>query len=128
MPLPELNPEVIEKLILLGRPPSAFDDEFTKCILEKMSDKSSRQPSREHPALDKSELAKLKYSMLVQIIKQAPKAKLPISMEVSVIHPKEIQDELLNEKLVEIEDDKLKVSDTGRRFMADFEKDQVKEK
>ncbi len=43
-------------------------------------------------------------------------------MEVEVVNAKEIQSELLNEKLAEIETGEIKVTEMGRRFVAEFEK------
>ena len=70
-----------------------------------------------------SDQAKLKYQFLVQINKkESPKPKPVFSMEVEVVNVKEIQNELLNEKLVEVEAGEFKVTELGQRFVAEFEK------
>lgn len=87
---------------------------------------SHAQPSRKHPALEKSDLAKLKYLMLVQIEKkESAKLKPWMSMEVSV---EQIQNELLNEKLVEMADDRFELTELGRRFIREFKQVNESEK
>ena len=55
------------------------------------------QPSRQHPALDLKTQAKIKYSMLVQIIKHKPKTKQPFSFEIAAVNPKQVKNEPFNE-------------------------------
>jgi len=76
------------------------------------------------PEQKSTDQAKLKYSMLVQIIKQEPPTPKPLfSMEVKVVKITPIQTELLNEKLAEMVEGEIKVTELGRRFVNDFERD-----
>jgi predicted transcriptional regulator len=64
--------------------------------------------------------------MLVQIEKkESAKLKPWMSMEVSV---EQIQNELLNEKLVEMADDRFELTELGRRFIREFKQVNESEK
>jgi len=75
------------------------------------------------PQLKKAAIeTKLKYSVLVQIInKEKPKAKVPFSVEVTVVK-KQVESELLKLKLVDLVEGELKVSESGRRWVEDYER------
>jgi hypothetical protein len=87
--------------------------------------RSVLQESRRGEGKFADDQAKLKYSVLVQIIKKdPPKTKLPISMEVEVV-----KDQLLKEKLLAPSKSRgavmeFDVTDLGRRYVEDFEQSQ----
>ena len=123
------NAETLDQLLREGIP--GFGDAFVDQVMERLNQISPLQTPRQHTALDKSDQDKIKYSMLVQFVKnKSPKRKLaPISVKVevvNVVNVKEIQNQLLNEKLMEMEGDGFRVTEMGQRFMAECEN--VKEK
>ena len=98
-----------------------FQPPLTKADVEEVMAKIRPLLKPEQKSTDQ---AKLKYSMLVQINKQEPPTPKPLfSMEVKVVKITPIQTELLNEKLAEMVEGEIKVTELGRRFVNDFERD-----
>ena len=122
-PLPEYEPEVIEKLLRLGPPPPIFDDTFTARVLKQMKAKGLLRSKARVPA-QKQTLEHLKFSCLVQILKkESPKRKLPISLvSVVVKNSKQIENDLLKEKLMQIEGGVKILTAKGKRFVTEFER------
>lgn len=103
-----------------------YKSPVTKADVEEVMAKVRPSLNPEHKTTDP---AKLKYSMLVQIEKkESAKLKPWMSMEVKVINMTPLETEMLNEKLVELVTGEIKVTESGRRFMRDFERGEVKGK
>lgn len=122
-PLPEYEPEVIEKLVRMGPPPRIFDDAFTARVLGQMKAKGLVRPKKEVFA-KKQALENMKFSCLVRILKKkSPKIKLPISLvSVVVKNSKQIENDLLKEKLLQIEGGVKIVTKKGERFVTEFDR------
>jgi hypothetical protein len=136
-----ISPETIEKIIRQGIP--SFGDTFVDQLMGRLNKISPMQPSSHRPTLNKSNMAKLKYSCLVAVIKPS-KSKFPVQIEAVVkkikpaqepfVMPKDVSaqlwkkllNEMLEEKLIipaksKSRGQKFKITDRGRRFMENFE-------
>jgi predicted transcriptional regulator len=123
MASPSINDETIEKLIRQGIP--GFDADWIRRTKAQMNQVNPLRRSRKHPALDKTYLDKLKYQVLVQIEKkESIKLKPWMSMEVWIVQLKQIENELLKEKLAEKVSDKFEITELGRRFIRDHKQAQ----
>jgi predicted transcriptional regulator len=81
--------------------------------------KKVKRATRPTPA----DLAKLKYSLLVEVTKkETAKKKLPFSIEITVINRKKVESELLKEKLLQMKGGAFSVSAKGKRFIEEFER------
>ena len=99
-----------------------FDWEITERVLKQMNAHGLLRPKTSGSSTGAD---KLKYSYLVQILKkESPKLKSLISMEVSVVNRQQIENILMEEKLLDAEK---KVTGFGRRFMEEFEQSQKQE-
>jgi len=122
-PLPEYEPEVIEKLVRMGPPPRFFDDAFTARVLGQMKAKGLLRQKKVVFA-NKQVWDNVKFSCLVRILqKQSPKIKLPISMKIVVVkNSKQVENDLLKEKLLQIEGGVKIVTKKGERFVTEFDR------
>ena len=114
MASPSINDATIEKLIRQGIP--GFDEDWIRRTEAKLN---AIRPLKNQA----TDLAKLKYSVLVQILKkESPKRKLPISLvSVVVKNSKQIENDLLKEKLMQIEGGVKILTAKGKRFVTEFE-------
>lgn len=118
MSLPEFKPEVIERLIRMGKAPRIFDDAFTARVLKQMEQSGLVQQKPGHTATKMNQDV-LKYSVLVAVMKkEKSRKKLPISMEVNMV---KLENKLIEEKLLKRVKAKPEITDLGLRFMRDFE-------
>ena len=127
-----ITPETIEKLIRQGFP--QFGDAFVGQVMDRLNQISPLQPSRKHPALKTTALTKLKYQLLVQIMKrELPETERPISMEVTVVDKEEMEMLLKEGLLVWIQrhgqggPEEPVLTESGRRFVQTFESCQTEQ-
>lgn len=121
MASPSINDATIEKLMRQGIP--GFDEDWIRRT-EAMLNAIRPLKNQAEQLSTKAELAKLKYSVLVQVMKKkSPKIKLPISLvSVVVKNSKQIENDLLKEKMLQIEGGVKILTAKGKRFVAEFER------
>jgi len=121
MASPSINDATIENLIRQGIP--GFDEDWIRRTEAKLNAIRPLKNQAEQ-LTTKADLAKLKYSVLVQVMKKkSPKIKLPISLvSVVVKNSEQIESELLKEKLLQIEGGVKIITKKGERFVTEFDR------
>jgi hypothetical protein len=137
MPKPELKPETIERLLSLGRPPSRFDDAFTERVLEQIRRQGlAPKPSTEPQPAERG-LAVFKYSLLKDYM-EIKATVLPKPTLKPFVMPEDPAKQAWEEALKEAVQEELlrpvpnpdpaaaqfEVTEQGRRWVADYERDQ----
>ena len=121
-----IDPETIEQIVRQGFP--EFGEAFVDQVMDRLNKSSRLQPPRKHPTLKTTDLTKLKYQLLVQIMKkELLKPKPLISMEVTAVGKEEMEKLLKEGLLVWIQShgqdgpEEPVLTESGRRFVQDFE-------
>jgi hypothetical protein len=123
MELKPLKKETIDHLLRQGFP--TFGDVFVRQVINRLNEIRPLKSCKKHPIPSKTDLAKMKYSYLKQVISGQ-------KIEV-VVGKQKIEKLLLEEKMLTLSKSKgqghtkeFKVTDLGRRYFENRERDQVK--